>query len=188
MKYIQLIVAIGIAFLLFSTPAMAHTELSSTNPSNGEVLTEPITEIGLTYSGQIEQGSVFELRLTTGEEVAVEEFSIMDGVLTGTLAAPLENGDYEVVWNSISEDGHPLNGQFGFTVDVPVVEEPVEEEVTEEESEETVVVEDEPAEDVLSNSQTQAENTTSPMIWIIAIAALLLVGVSIYSLTRRKSR
>lgn len=98
--------------LFFATTAFAHTELSTTNPEDGSELTETIDTVTLTYSGQIEEGSVFEVITGSGEEISVTEFTIEEGVLTGQLEQPLENGMYTVNWNSISEDGHPLNGTF----------------------------------------------------------------------------
>ena len=46
-----------------------------------------------------------------------------------TFLQPLENGDYKVEWNIIGADGHPIEGEFSFSVNVPVTEEPAEEQI-----------------------------------------------------------
>lgn len=185
MKKILLSVTFLITLFL-ATTAFAHTELSTTNPEDGAELTETIDAITLTYSGQIEEGSVFDVITESGEEVSVTEFTIEDGVLTGQLEQPLENGMYTVNWNSISEDGHPLNGTFTFSINAPV------EEVATEEEEEPVAAEQEEtdetsqATEVASTTATAQEESTSPFIWIIAALAVVLVAVSILTITRRK--
>ncbi|WP_342527107.1 copper resistance protein CopC [Chryseomicrobium sp. FSL W7-1435] len=187
------LILITILMSLFITSvASAHTELSATTPEDGAELTETIDAITLTYSGQIEEGSVFDVLTESGQEVAVTDFTIEDGVLTGQLEQPLENGTYTVNWNSISEDGHPLNGTFGFTVNAPVEEVAAEEEVATEEEEEPVAGEQEEMDDssqateVASTTATAEEEGTSPFIWIIAALAVVLVAVSILTITRRK--
>lgn len=191
MKKILLSVAFLIT-LFFATTAFAHTELSTTNPEDGSELTETIDAVTLTYSGQIEEGSVFEVITESGEEISITGFTIEDGVLTGQLEQPLENGMYTVNWNSISEDGHPLNGTFNFSINAPVEEVVAEEEVATEEEEEPVAAEQEEtdetsqATEVASTTVTAQEESTSPFIWMIAALAVVLVAVSVLTITRRK--
>ena len=70
-----------------------------------------------------------------GKQIEVQDIIIGEGTLTGTVAEPLPNDDYQVNWSIISADGHPLEGEFSFTVNAPVSE--TVEEVTEEPSETT---------------------------------------------------
>lgn len=178
--------------LAFAGTASAHTDLSTTNPEDGSEVTEAIDSISLTYSGQIEEGSSFEVLDAEGTEVSVNEFTVTDGVLTGNLEAPLENGEYTVNWNSISEDGHPLEGTFGFTVNAPV-----EEVATTEQSESTDETEitdtmteeaDETSQatEVASSAATMDQQESSPLIWVIAALAVVLVAVSVFTIARRK--
>ena len=178
--------------LAFAGTASAHTDLSTTNPEDGSEVTEAIRSISLTYSGQIEEGSSFEIMDSDGTVVSVNEFTVMDGVLTGNLAAPLENGEYSVNWNSISEDGHPLEGTFGFTVNVPVEEVAVTEQSESTDETETTDIMTEEAEEtsqateVASSATTMDQQESSPLIWVIAALAVVLVAVSVITITRRK--
>lgn len=178
--------------LAFAGTASAHTDLSTTNPEDGSEVTESISSISLTYSGQIEEGSSFEIMDADGTVVSVNEFTVMDGVLTGNLAVPLENGEYSVNWNSISEDGHPLEGTFGFTVNVPVEEvAATEQSESTDETETTDTITDEADEtsqatEVASSAATMDQQESSPLIWVIAALAVVLVAVSVFTIARRK--
>ena len=108
--------ALFLAVSLSATSVDAHTHLLSTNPVNGAEVTTELSSISLTYGGQIEEGSFFEITSSEGQNIEVETFTVENRVLTGSLAQPLENDSYTVAWTSISEDGHPLTGEFSFKV------------------------------------------------------------------------
>lgn len=156
----------------------AHTHLSSTNPPDGETVTEPLTEVSLTFEGQIEQGSTFDLIDANNEPIELENISIADGVMTGTLTSPLENGTYLVKWSSISADGHPMEGEFSFAVEIPIAEET---------TEETDTIDDEAAPIAEDNNEEKAAKSpfTSTMFSIVLILVLLMAA-SLFFLMKRK--
>lgn len=185
----QLIMAILLALIVVPS-ASAHTLLSSTAPAHGDVVTTPLTEISLTYAGQIEEGSNFKVSNTDGEEIEVTSLTILDGVMTGTVAEPLANGEYTVTWDSISEDGHPLNGTFSFTVDVP------EAELVEETPSEVEEIE---STDVEQNNATEEENavaetteepaeekSNTPILIVVGVLVVAILASLIVLFTRRK--
>ena len=110
--------ALFLAMSLSTTSVDAHTHLLSTNPANGAEVTTELSSITLTYGGKIEDGSFFDITSSEGQSIEVEGFTVENSVLTSTLAQPLKNDTYTVAWKSISEDGHPLTGEFSFTVNV----------------------------------------------------------------------
>ena len=110
--------ALILAVSLSAIRVDAHTHLLSTNPSNGAEVTTELSSISLTYGGQINEGSFFEITSSEGQNIEVETFTVEERVLTGSFANPLDNDSYTVAWTSISEDGHPLTGEFSFTVNV----------------------------------------------------------------------
>lgn len=157
--------------------AFAHTHVKSTNPADGETITEPLTEVTLTFEGQIEQGSTVVLIDENNEAIEFNSISVADGVMTGTLAEPLENGAYVVKWSSISADGHPMEGEFTFAVEAPV---------TEEAAEETGTVEDEAAPIVQENNE-EADTSSFPSgMFIIALIIVLLIVAGAFFLLKRK--
>jgi copper resistance protein C len=109
-----------ILFLLiaFAPQAAAHTQLMSSDPEEGEVVTEDLHTITLTFGENIEEGSTFDLLDSDGNPLLdSENISIEDEEVIGTLPNPLADGEYEVDWYTISADGHPIEGAFTFTVD-----------------------------------------------------------------------
>ena len=127
----------------------------------------------------IEQGSFIDVTTTSGEEIDVQDIIVGDGVLTGTLAEPLQNDVYQVNWSIISADGHPLEGEFSFTVELPVSEteeEEIEEPSVTEESSET----EESAEETTEDQETEAaadevEEETSSSMTVILIVLLIVL-------------
>ena len=191
MKRLFTAVAAILLAMSISTSAFAHSHISGTNPADGEVVTEPLQEIILEFDGDIEQGSFIDVTTTSGEEIDVQDIIIGEGTLTGTLAEPLQNDDYQVNWSIISADGHPLEGEFTFAVDAPVSES--EEEVTEEpsvteESSET----EESAEQTTEDQETEAaadeveEESSSSMTVILIVLLIVIVAGAIFFLTKRK--
>ena len=133
-RMFTVVAAISLTMSL-SISAFAHSHLEGSNPADGEIVTEPLNEIVLEFDGQIEQGSFIDVKTTKGQAIELQETIIGDGALTGTVAEPLPNDEYQVSWSIISADGHPLEGEFSFTVNASVPESV--EEITEEPSEAT---------------------------------------------------
>lgn len=195
MKRIFSAAIVALLVMCFSTSAFAHSHLHGSNPADGDVVTEPLNEIVLEFDGQIEEGSMIELTTAEGEAVELEDVVIGDGTLTGTVAEPLANNEYQVYWSIISADGHPLEGEFAFTVDAEVPEtteeeseEPAETETAEdeaaEEQAETEVAEDEQSTE--SAEQVNEEEESSSMTVIIIVVVAIIVIVGLFLLMKRK--
>jgi copper resistance protein C len=109
--------------LLWTVPTrsvFAHTYLQQALPSQNEVVTEPISELQLTFTTKIENGSTFELENnTTGVRINPTTISIETKLMKGTLPQSIENGDYRVNWKVIGADGHIIQGEYTFMVAVP---------------------------------------------------------------------
>lgn len=170
------------ALFLFAVPhASAHTYLSETSPQDGATVTENVQEIVLTFEGKIEEGSTFNVIAQDGTEYSPSATTLVDGVLTGTFEQPLANDVYTVKWNSISQDGHPLSGEFGFTVNAAVEKQP----------ENTVVEETEPAKEAEPIDTTERvkdqdiEKSNSPFVLVGGLLLVVLL-VSVITLLKRK--
>lgn len=166
--------ALFLAVSLSATSVDAHTHLLSTNPGNGAEVTTELSSITLTYGGQIEEGSFFEITSSEGQNIEVETFTVEDRVLTGSLAQPLENDSYTVAWTSISEDGHPLTGEFSFTVNVHTEEQtpPTTEQETEVETEQ--------------NEPTEKNTPSNIVFFGLGLLAVILISSLIIFLKRKK--
>nr|WP_304214914.1 copper resistance protein CopC [Fredinandcohnia onubensis] len=167
--------------MTISNSVFAHSHLEGSNPADGETITEPITEISLEFDGKIEQGSFIEVTTTSGQAVELQDIMIGEGILTGTVSEPLANDDYQVKWSIMSADGHPLEGEFSFTVNAPVTE--TDEEVAEEPSETPEAVEDTTGEEKQSTeSQEEAssdevkEESSYTTVILIGLLIVIIVG------------
>lgn len=102
---------------LWAPPAAAHTRLESTAPADGSTAQAPVTEVTLRFTLPVSllgDGVVIE-----GPDGAVpaDVAAAQDGVvLVATPAAALPAGRYTVTWTAAAQDGHPLEGTFGFAV------------------------------------------------------------------------
>ena len=183
LKHIVTAVVTVVLAMSLSNSAFAHSHFGESNPADGEVITEPLHEIVLEFDGKIEQGSYIDVTTTSGQVIELQETIIGEGTLTGTVAEPLPNDEYQVNWSIISVDGHPLEGDFSFTVNAPISESG--EKVTEEAPETTNAVE-EPTEMQESASTDEEEKESSSTTVILIVLVVILVAGGFFLLTRRK--
>ena len=112
---LQLLMA---SFVLFFGAGLgwAHSKQETTVPANNEVLTEAPTELVLKFDKPMR---ITKLALTdqSGTNYEVQRTDQMKHVLKLVAQLdPLPNGEYQVDWRGLSEDGHPMKGTFSFIV------------------------------------------------------------------------
>ena len=94
----------------------AHSKQETTVPANNAVLTEAPAELVLKFDKPMR---ITKLALTdqAGTDYEVQRTDQMKHVLKLVAQLdPVPNGEYQVDWRGLSEDGHPMNGTFSFTV------------------------------------------------------------------------
>ncbi len=120
-----------VSALGFAAPAQAHNYIVSSTPEEGGVLTELPEQFSLTTNGPLldlsGDASGFALRVVDAAGLYYGDGCVTVSGSSMYLAAALgEPGDYLVQWQFVSEDGHTLSGEFGFTwapaSDTPVSE------------------------------------------------------------------
>lgn len=104
--------------LVPASPASAHDELVSTDPSADAVLETLPERITLTFSADV----LTDAGATVVEVTDADGTSLADGApepagaeVTQALAGPA-SGAVTVKWRVVSSDGHPIDGSFAFTV------------------------------------------------------------------------
>lgn len=116
------IIACLLMLLLVSALApfhvFAHTGLKESNPKNGDRVTETLTNISLQFETKVEKLSKFEVFNEKNESVPFE-FKISGNEMSGNFEKAFADGAYQVKWSIVGEDGHPIKGQFSFTVERP---------------------------------------------------------------------
>ena len=182
----KIILATFLFIFATSTNAFAHTHLGSSTPAEGEVVTEELREITLNFEGKIEQSSSFELSNTQGENIPVEEISVNEGIMTGTLANPLENGDYLVKYSIIGADGHLMEGEVSFSVNVP--ESATSSEASNETKQDTAQEVEQNNEQATAEpaEEIESDEETSPVIPVMIIVLLVVVIGAFFVMRRKK--
>lgn len=120
--------------------------------------------------------------------VELAEVSIAGNVMFGTLEGELANGEYTISWKIIGADGHPIEGEVPFSVEMETVEaEPEAEEPAEEAIEEPEAEEPE-AEETAEMATSAADNETEGGFLTIGLVILLVVlaGAVVLLLVKKK--
>ncbi|WP_102192967.1 copper resistance CopC family protein [Microbacterium aurantiacum] len=111
-----------VAVLATTTPASAHDQLVSSTPSAGEQLASAPESVSLTFSGDLivldasMTGALVMVVDESGDDWATGEVEVEGNVVTAQLEAGMPVAGYQVRWQVVSEDGHPISGVIPFTV------------------------------------------------------------------------
>jgi hypothetical protein len=105
--------------MLFAPSAFAHDVLESTSPVDGS--TVPVTPSQVTLTFDQPAFAIGSQVIVTGPSgnVAVGKVRIVDRVVTQQIRGGAPAGAYTVEWRVTSADGHPVDGQFGFSSQAP---------------------------------------------------------------------
>ncbi len=112
----------GIALLLTVTllslpaTALAHAELSESDPADGAVVEGTPALISATFTDSLADGSRLRLRDSAGSVVAEGRIDPDDDTRMTIEPPALEPGVYEVRWQALAADGHLERGRYSFTV------------------------------------------------------------------------
>ncbi|MFE8699903.1 copper resistance protein CopC [Cytobacillus sp. FJAT-54145] len=186
-----------LCFLLFTFAhtGFAHTGLETSFPQDGEVVTEPLQEIVLNFETKIEQGSTFNLTTANGQAISLSTILLNENQMKATVQQPLENGDYQVHWDIIGADGHPIEGEFSFVIEMEQTEEDTKEDANQDTTEEPIEEEQETKDETSANPPTSTELpetddqqqsfTISILIIILVIMSLISVGTFIIIFKRK---
>lgn len=169
-------------FIILPSMATAHTGLESSTPKPGQIVTEDLNEITLTFAGEIESLSTMTL-VMEGQEIPFSDVEPNGKQMSGTLEAPLENGSYVIRWKIVGEDGHQITGEIPFTVKS--------EENTSQESEmeESQISDEEKMQTEETEKSAESEKESSPnriMNIFIPILTLAILVLGLFLLFKRK--
>lgn len=112
-------VALAATSLLGFSPAQAHDELVSSNPSQNAQLSQAPQSLELTYSGEImDLDGVNQVRVSNaaGESMTEGSPQVEGKQVIQDLKSDQQEGTYTVSWRVVSSDGHPIQGTFTYQV------------------------------------------------------------------------
>lgn len=101
--------------LLTAAPAEAHTALTSSSPAKGATVTSP-ARIRLTFGESVRFTKVVVEDADGGHHESGKSQSV-DNHVTQPVAGVLAPGVYTVGWRVVATDGHPVTGEYKFTVE-----------------------------------------------------------------------
>ncbi|WP_344739197.1 copper resistance CopC family protein [Microbacterium awajiense] len=102
-----------------AVPAAAHDELLGSYPAAGSTIDGSPAEITLTFSGELLtdlQSATIEVIASNGQDVAVDDPSVVDTSITQHLDPDPPDGAFVVRWKVVSSDGHPISGEYTYSV------------------------------------------------------------------------
>lgn len=116
-----MVLAAGLLAAVFAvhpvSSATAHDYLADSNPQDGEVIQGGLDAVSLTFTeaplANLSGASLVAVTGPDGGTVSADS-PTLDGA---SLSVPVEftgSGTYQVVWQTVSSDGHPISGEFSF--------------------------------------------------------------------------
>jgi len=149
-------------------PALAHSELVSSNPSASANIQQLPEQIELEFNEEllnIGTGNSISIMTPSGEDIGMGETSTEDAKITRLLNTTSETGEFAVMYRVASADGHVLKGSFTFSLNEGIVP----------------ISQNESAADPESGSNLLVTLVTI----IVGAASVLLIGLAIRSRKRR---
>lgn len=119
---------VGAAVLVAATPAWAHSEIVDSTPEAGETLIALPDAFSVTASEtllDLDGQGVFALQIrdAAGDYYGDGCVEVLDATMSAEPALGV-SGEYTMVWQVVSADGHPVSGEIDFTWQAPAEFEP----------------------------------------------------------------
>ena len=178
-----------------AAPAQAHNYLVSSTPAAGETLSELPEEFSITTNEALldlgGEGAGFALEVIDADGLYYGDgcVAVSDASMS-SVAAIGDAGEYTVLWQVVSADGHPVSGEYAFTWD------PTDASVASTGSAAAPVCGTEPddsataspPEDTDGSAAAVADADLGDVIWIggAIVAVVLAIGVTLFVTGRRK--
>lgn len=112
MKRLQTLFAVS--SLVASSTLYAHGMLGATFPEDGSMMMEKTDRVEINFDAPMKLVSL-KLVAADGKPVAIDfERSQEAGTYFTAQTPDLELGNYKVYWKALGDDGHMMDGSFGF--------------------------------------------------------------------------
>ncbi len=104
-----------------ASPASAHARLIRTDPAENTTVANPVTAITLTFNEPVKQRSTtVAVSASDGSSYSEGDPRVVDTAVIQAVR-PVPAGEVRVVWRTVSADGDPIQGEYGFTMAPPAV-------------------------------------------------------------------
>lgn len=111
------VTALVIGALVPATAAWADAALVFSSPAEGEILAAAPSSVELTFNAPLLEGAKSEIQVTgpDGSSVVAGDTAVEEASMSVAIDADQE-GAYEVIWQTTSDDGHAISDTFKFGV------------------------------------------------------------------------
>jgi methionine-rich copper-binding protein CopC len=185
------VLLVAFAMLLPASPAQAHDELLGSDPAANATIDALPGQLTLTFSAKIaadEGASVVEVTDAAGTALTAGTPTVRDNVVTQPLSGEA-SGAVTVLWKVVSSDGHPISGEFAFTVTSAPTPTAEPTETTEPTPTPTAGPSETATPTPTVTGEPAASDVSNALPWVIAgLLALALVGAVVYLLVSRSRR
>ena len=167
------------SLLVTASPAAAHDELIGSDPQTGATVDALPAELTLTYSANIApDAGASEVQVTDAAGTALQDGApvVQDNVLTQTLTGEA-SGAVTVLWKVVSSDGHPISGEFTFTVAGAPTPTPTATTEPTQTSEPSEPAEPTPAETAVPVPGDDA-GASSPVVWPWIVGGIVVLAIA----------
>lgn len=201
MRRLAAAVVIGLGLVAVTAlSASAHNYIVSATPAEGETLTELPAEFSITTNENLlaigDELNAFAMQITDADGLYYGDGCIaVEGPSLSTPASLGAAGDYTLVWQFVSADGHTVSGEYGFTWAPADGWEPMEGSTTLPTCGGDTT---ETAPEQTEDGSTDAENTASApatvklgdLLWIggTVLAVLIAGAITVVVLTRKPKK
>ncbi|OME75961.1 hypothetical protein BK120_30320 [Paenibacillus sp. FSL A5-0031] len=117
--YVMSFLSFLLLLIVFPQITFAHTKLQNSSPEANTTVLKETKEIVMEFNTTVEPLSSFKMKNKDGNELKIGTTEIVENRIIGTFDESIPNGVYTVEWKIVGRDGHPIQGDFNFTVAVP---------------------------------------------------------------------
>ena len=107
---------VGVLLVLAAAPASAHAVLVSTSPASGSTIPTPPPGITLTFDEAVRPPAYIVVTGPGGVRADVGAARIQGANVTTALRRTVSAGTYSVAYRVVSDDGHPVEATFTYTI------------------------------------------------------------------------
>ena len=122
MRKVFMSTAVLVGLLFLQIPgAWAHAQITATFPKNNAVLTTMPTQVWVEFDGNLtvlEGANVNSLVIkdSTGRQLQETPATVAGARILASISNTTASGKITAAYRVVSEDGHPVEGSFAFTV------------------------------------------------------------------------
>ncbi len=184
------VVMVAVVGLLAAGPAAAHAQLLSTAPVAGATVAQAPAAVTLTFDeAPLIKFTVVHVTAPDGKRVDSGPATLSGVVVSERVANITAPGKYVVDWRAVSDDGHPVSGQFSFSLS-RTTSGAASPSPSAASSAAVAATTPSASATPVAGAPTKASRSQSPpVIAIVVIAALLVLalGFAIYAFQRRRA-